>query len=84
LDDLDGRGQLLIIECVETDGEVAQHRINELRYTCTHVRMYMDESCSAYGIRFVIIRHSYMYSGDTRMIFAAVSYPFWIPQTFYS
>ena len=32
LDDLDGRGQLLIIECVETDGEVVQHRINELRY----------------------------------------------------
>ncbi len=39
LDDLDGRGQLLIIECVETDGEVVQHRINELRYT--YIIMYM-------------------------------------------
>ena len=35
LDDLDGWGQLLIKDCVETDGEVVQHRVNELRYyTC--------------------------------------------------
>ena len=32
LDDLDGWGQLLIKDCVETDGEVVQHRVNELRY----------------------------------------------------
>ena len=32
LDDLDGWGQLLIKDCMETDGEVVQHRVNELRY----------------------------------------------------
>ena len=32
LDELDGWGQLLIKDCVETDGEVVQHRVNELRY----------------------------------------------------
>lgn len=32
LDDLDGWGQLLIKDSVETDGEVVQRRVNELRY----------------------------------------------------
>ena len=32
LDELDGWGQLLIKDCIETDGEVVQHRVNELRY----------------------------------------------------
>lgn len=45
LDDLDGRGQLLIIECVETDGEVVQHRINELRYMDESVPIAMHKIC---------------------------------------
>ena len=32
LDELDGWGQLLIKDCVETDGEVVQQRVNDLRY----------------------------------------------------
>ena len=32
LDELDGWGQLLIKDCVETDGDVVQHRVDELRY----------------------------------------------------
>ena len=38
LDDLDGWGQLLIKDCVETDGEVVQHRVNELRYMQKELR----------------------------------------------
>ena len=38
LDDLDGWGQLLIKDCVETDGEVVQHRVNELRYMQNKLR----------------------------------------------
>lgn len=33
LDELDGWGQLLIKDCVEADGDVVQHRVNDLRCT---------------------------------------------------